>query len=72
MADKSMKTLLDLAAKTAIRCDPEIRDFFLSRTAAGKPKMSTINIVRNKIVGRIFAVAKRQTPYVIAGSLQAA
>ena len=72
MADKSMKTLLDLAAKTAIRCDPEIRDFFQSRTAAGKPKMSTINIVRNKIVGRIFAVAKRQTPYVIAGSLQAA
>ena len=63
MADKSMKTLLDLAAKTAIRCDPEIRAFYEKRTALGKPKMSTINIVRFKVVGRMFAVVKRQTPY---------
>lgn len=63
MADKSMKTLLDLAAKAAIRCDPEIRAFFDKRTALGKPKMSTINIVRFKIVGRMFAVVKRQTAY---------
>lgn len=63
MADKSMKTLLDLAAKSAIRSDPEIRAFFEKRTALGKPKMSTINIVRFKIVGRMFAVVKRQTPY---------
>jgi transposase len=63
MADKSMKTLLDLAAKAAIRCDPEMRAFFDKRTALGKPKMSTINIVRFKIVGRMFAVVKRQTPY---------
>jgi len=65
MADKSMKTLLDLAAKTAIRCDPEIRTFYEKRTALGKPKMSTLNIVRNKVAGRMFAVVKRQTPYVI-------
>jgi transposase len=64
MADKSMKTLLDLAAKTAIRCDPEIRAFYEKRTALGKPKMSTLNIVRNKVAGRMFAVVKRQTPYV--------
>lgn len=63
MADKSMKKLLDLAAKAAIRCDPELRAFFEKRTALGKPKMSTINIVRFKIVGRMFAVVKRQTPY---------
>lgn len=65
MADKSMKTLLDLAAKTAIRCDPGIRAYYESRIAKGKPKMSTINIVRNKIVGRMFAVVNRQTPYKI-------
>lgn len=63
MADKRMKTLLDLAAKAAIRNDPELRAFFEKRTALGKPKMSTINIVRFKIVGRMFAVVKRQTPY---------
>ena len=63
MADKRMKTLLDLAAKAAIRNDPELRAFFEKRTALGKPKMSTINIVRFKIVGRMFAVVKRQAPY---------
>ena len=30
----------------------------------GKSKMSTINIIRNKIVARIFAVVNRGTPYV--------
>lgn len=65
MADKSMKTLLDLAAKTAIRCDPEISHFYEKRVTMGKSKMSTINIIRNKIAGRMFAVINRQTPYVI-------
>lgn len=63
MADKGMKTLLDLAAKTAIRCEPEIKAFYERKISIGKSKMSTINIVRNKLVGRIFAVVKRQTPY---------
>jgi len=63
MADKAMKSLLDLAAKRAIQCEPEIRVFYEKRVAMGKSKMSTINIVRNKIVGRMFAVIKRQTPY---------
>ncbi len=26
--------------------------------------MSTINIIRNKLIARVFAVIKRQTPYV--------
>lgn len=30
----------------------------------GKNKMSTLNIIRNKIVYRVFAVVQRQTPYV--------
>ena len=72
MADKSMKTLLDLAAKAAIRCDPELQAFFQKRTAAGKPKMSTLNIVRNKVVARMFAVVKRQTPYTLTRLLDAA
>jgi transposase len=65
LADKEMKTLLDLAAKSAITCDPELKAYYQNRIANGKSKMSTINIVRNKIVGRIFAVIKRQSPYSI-------
>lgn len=63
LADKSMKTYLDLAAKSAIVHDPELRSFYLRKTEAGKPKMSTINIVRNKIIYRMFAVIKRGTPF---------
>jgi transposase len=63
LADKHMKTLLDLSAKTAIQYDKELREYYLRRTANGKSKMSTINIVRNKILYRMFAVIKRQTPF---------
>lgn len=64
LADKRMKSLLDLAAKSAIQYDKELRAYYLKRTADGKSKMSTINIVRNKILSRMFAVIKRQTPFV--------
>lgn len=64
LADKQMKTLLDLSAKSAIQYDKELREYYLKRTEGGKSKMSTINVVRNKILYRMFAVIKRQTPFV--------
>jgi len=63
LADKQMKTLLDLSAKSAIQYDKELREYYLKRTESGRSKMSTINVVRNKIVYRMFAVIKRQTPF---------
>jgi transposase len=71
LADKKMKTLLDLSAKSAIQYDKELREYYLKRIELGKSKMSTINIVRNKILYRMFAVIKRQTPF-IQDYLQAA
>jgi transposase len=71
LADKQMKSLLDLSAKTAIQYDKELKDYYLRRLQIGKSKMSTINIVRNKILYRMFAVIKRQTPF-IENYLQAA
>ena len=59
-----MKSLLNMAAFTAIQFDPELKMYYLNRVEKGKSKMSTINIVRNKIVHRVFAVVKRGTPYV--------
>ena len=64
LADKTMKTLLDQGAKTAIQHDKELKEYYQNRTAAGKSKMSTINIIRNKLIYRMFAVIKRQTPFV--------
>ena len=63
LRDKKMKTLLDLAARSAILYDKEIRDYYMKRLEAGKPKKSARNVVRNKIIYRMFAVIKRQTPF---------
>lgn len=71
LADKQMKSLLDLSAKSAIQYDKELREYYLKRTEDGKSKMSTINVVRNKILYRMFAVIKRQTPF-LENYLQAA
>ena len=63
-ANKKIKALLNLAASSAIQVDPELKAYYQRRIANGKSKMSTLNIVRNKIVHRVFAVVKRGTPYV--------
>jgi transposase len=63
LRDKKMKTLFDLAAKSAIQYDKELRDYYMKRLKDGKPKKSVRNVVRNKIIYRMFAVIKRQTPF---------
>ena len=68
---KQMKTLLDLSAKSAIQYDQELKQYYQARIKKGKNKRSTINVVRNKIIHRMFAVIKRQSPF-IPDYLQAA
>jgi transposase len=63
-ANKKIKSLLNLSASSAIQADPELKAYYQRRVGNGRSKMSTLNIVRNKIVHRIFAVVKRGTPYV--------
>lgn len=64
LANKKIKSLLDMCAKSAILSNPEMKLYYEKRVGQGKNKMSTINIVRNKLLARIFAVVKRGTPYV--------
>jgi transposase len=64
MADKKMKSLLEMAARSAIQHDKELREYYLKQIALGKPKMSVMNVVRNKLIYRMFAVIKRQTPFI--------
>ncbi len=59
-----MKTLLDLCAKCSIQYNNEMKLYYERRLSEGKSKMSTINIIRNKLLSRIFAVVNRETPYV--------
>lgn len=65
LANKKIKSLLDLCAKTALQYNPEIKQYYKRRTEEQhKNRMSTINVIRNKLLSRIFAVVKRGTPYV--------
>ena len=63
LANKEVKAILTLAASTAIQHDPELKKYYKKRVAEGKSKMNSLNVVRTKIVARMFAVVKRQSPY---------
>jgi len=64
MANKRLKTKLHLCAIVAIQHDAEIKKYYERKVNEGKNKMSVINAVRNKLVHRITAVVKRQTPFI--------
>ena len=64
LANKRVKSILHLAAMSAVRYNAELRSYYVRRIASGKNKMSTLNIIRNKLISRIFAIVARQTPYV--------
>ena len=64
LADKEMKSLLDMAAKTAKRFDPELKAYYERKTAEGKHGKSVRNAIRCKLIYRMFAVVKRGTPFV--------
>lgn len=63
MANKSLKTKLHLCAMAAIQHDKELRTYYERKVAEGKNKMLVINAVRNKLIHRISAVVKRQSPF---------
>tara|TARA_R110000744_G_scaffold186605_1_gene306006 strand:+ start:288 stop:1268 length:981 start_codon:yes stop_codon:yes gene_type:complete len=64
LANKEGKALLHLCAASVIQCNPEIKAYYERRLEKGKHKMSTLNIIRNKLLSRAFAVVARDTPYV--------
>lgn len=62
-ANKKVKSLLHMGALTAIKYDGDLKQYYERKVAEGKPKMSVINAVRNKLVHRMYSVIRRQTPY---------
>ncbi|AXT52106.1 IS110 family transposase [Aquimarina sp. BL5] len=64
LANKKIKVLIHMCSMVAIQHNPEMKKYYERRIEIGKNKMSTINIIRNKLIARIFAVIDRQTPYV--------
>lgn len=64
-ADKSIKTLLHMAALSAAtrKTSGELREYYLRKVAEGKNKMSVLNAVRAKLVLRMFAAVRLDKPY---------
>lgn len=66
LANKKMKSLLTLAAICAVKHDPELKAKYAQKIQEGKPKMSVLNMIRYKLIDRVFAVIKRQSPYILS------
>ncbi|MAY86314.1 MAG: IS110 family transposase [Pseudooceanicola sp.] len=64
LANLEGKSLLHQCALSAVKSSPEMKIYYERRLEMGKSKMSTLNIIRNKLVARAFAVVNRGTPYV--------
>jgi len=64
LANKKIKTILSNGANSAVRWDPELKKYYKRKSAQGKDHKLIINSIRCKLVNRVFAVVKRQTPYV--------
>lgn len=64
MANKELKKLLHMGARSAIQHNPEMKHYYERKIKEGKHDLSVVNAVKNKIVLRAIAVVNNQTPYV--------
>ena len=62
-ANKQVKTLLHLAALTAVRFAPTLKAYYERKVAEGKNKMLVLNNVRNKLVHLVFACVQQDRNY---------
>ena len=63
LANKKIKSLLTMAAISAIQHDGELKAKYQQKVKEGKPKMCALNIIRAKLIERVFAVIKKQKAY---------
>lgn len=63
LANKKLKSLLTMAAISAIQHDADLKEKYQQKLSEGKAKMCVLNIIRFKLIERAFAVVKRKTPY---------
>ncbi|OXA91642.1 transposase [Flavobacterium hercynium] len=64
MADKKMKSLLQMCAMTTLKYDPQLKEYYSKKKAEGKNSMLVLNNIRCKLISRVFAVIARETPYI--------
>jgi transposase len=65
LANKTIKTMLSRGANSAANWDPELKAYYIRRLNEGKDHKIIMNAISCKLINRVFAVVKRQTPFVI-------
>lgn len=64
LGHRKVKALLANGANSAANWDPQIRAYYSRKAKEGKDHKLIINAISCKLVNRVFAVIRRQTPYV--------
>lgn len=64
LANKKIKTILNMAALSAKKYDPQLKLYFEKKIKEGKNKMLVLNAIRCKIISRAFAVINRNSKFV--------
>lgn len=62
--NRSLKAILFKASGSAIQHDPQLKNYYNRKVNEGKHRLTVLNVVANKLVLRIFAVVKRDEPFV--------
>jgi transposase len=64
IADKKMKSLLQMCAMTSIKHDSQMKEYYNKKRNEGKNAMLVLNNVRCKLISRVFAVIMREKPFI--------
>ena len=64
LANKRLKAILNMAALSAKKYDPQMKFYFERKVAEGKNKMSVMNAIMCKLISRAFAVINRDSKFV--------
>lgn len=64
LANKKLKSLLNMAALSAKKNDKQLKEYYEKKTKEGKNGMLVMNAIRCKILSRIFATINRNSPFV--------
>lgn len=64
LSNKRIKALISTAAMVALQHDPQFKAFFKKHNERGKEDGWIYNVLKTKVIHRVFAVVKRGTPFV--------
>jgi transposase len=63
LANKKIKSLLHLGARSAVLSSPELKEYYSRKLSEGKAPLSVLNAVCNKLISRVFVCIKNQRLY---------